>query len=293
MQFPDQIDPSSIRVVNSFGNFPIWEHTVNILSVELRPGRGVVVNCSDTSNWPDYHLDNDPAAGLARYTLCAGFQINGQWVMSGFFEYWAHEGRIRTDSGAHPLEIAPDKGINQWQANWVYSNSWSPLSEHVPVPGEPMAIMLVAGDARMSKTRTKNERSQIVTVPLQLDGIWTFGIEDPIPVPEPVPEPVPVPLPPVPEPVPVPAPVPIPVPVPAPLPTPPALPPVTQLAQILFSILTALGKLNARLDHIATHEDVVVLQQELEKQGTAIVTALNHGGSSIDLSSLLNIFGKK
>lgn len=192
------IDPTQARVVNTFGDLLAWPITLGITGIELQPGRGVVVHTDDTARWPDYHLDNDPKAGLSRFTLCAGFQVGGQWVLSGFFEFWAHGthvNHLRTDSGAHPLEIAPEKGINQWQANWVYNAGWAPLDSVVPQAGQLMALMVVAGDARMSKTRTVNERSQIVTVPLQMSGSWTFGAETPDP-----PQPPNPPVPPVPDP---------------------------------------------------------------------------------------------
>jgi hypothetical protein len=180
----DMIDPASIRIVNSFEDMARWPATVALTGLELAPGRGLVVH-ADTERWPDFHLDNDPAAGLVRSTLCVGFQVDGQWVMSGFLNYWAHgthEGHVRTDSGAHPLEIAPDKGINNWQANWAYGG-WGPLDSYVPKPGDLMAVMLAAGGTRMSKTRTVSERSQIVVVPLQLSGSWDFPSQ---PTPKPV-----------------------------------------------------------------------------------------------------------
>jgi hypothetical protein len=176
----DMIDPGSIRIVNSFEDMARWPATVALTRLELVPGRGLVVH-ADTDGWPDFRLDNDPAAGLVRSTLCVGFQIDGQWVMSGFLNYWAHgthEGHVRTDSGAHPLEIAPDKGINNWQANWAYGG-WGPLDTYVPKPGDLMAVMLAAGGTRMSKTRTVSERSQIVVVPLQLSGSWDFPLKNP------------------------------------------------------------------------------------------------------------------
>lgn len=202
MSYTDMIDPATVRLVNTFGDMLSWPVTLGIMGIELQPGRGVVVHAEDTARWPDYHLDNNPAGGLARFTLCAGFQVNGQWVMSGFFEYWAHgthENHLRTDSGAHPLEIDPGKGINQWQANWVYNNGWAPLNGVVPQPGHLMALMVVAGDARMSKTRTVAERSQIVTVPLQLSGSWGFNANAPEQPPAP-PDPPPHTEPPVPDP---------------------------------------------------------------------------------------------
>lgn len=197
--YSDMIDQTAVRLVNTFGDLLSWPVTLGITGVELAPGRGIVLHTEDTGRWPDYHLDNDPAAGLSRFTLCAGFQVNGQWVMSGFFEFWAHgthDGHLRTDSGAHPLEIAPEKGINQWQANWVYNDSWAPLNQVVPQPNQLMALLVVAGDARMSKTRTVNERSQIVTVPLALSGSWGFAAEPGTPEPPQPPTPLPPPEPP-------------------------------------------------------------------------------------------------
>lgn len=203
--YKDLIDPASVTIINSFEDMATWPIAVGITGIELDPARGVIVHATDTDAWPDYHLDNDPAAGLSRFTLCAGFQVNGRWLMSGFFEYWAHgthDGHLRTDSGAHPLltdqVVLARDGVSKtnWQTNWADpGKGWAELSI-VPQPEQSMAVMLVAGDARLRKTRTVNSRSQIVTFPLRLTGSWGFAADPDQPVPVPTPPPVPNPLPP-------------------------------------------------------------------------------------------------
>lgn len=165
--YKDEIDPNSVQIVNAFADMAQWPITKGITSIELVPGRGFVVHVTDTKGWPDYHLDNDPAAGFCRFTLCAGFKIQGRWVMSGFLNYWAHND-VRTDSGAHPLEMATEggrKGTNNWQANWAYGG-WGELDQVVPYFGQEIALFVAAGGTRQSKTLTVRERSQIVTLNL-------------------------------------------------------------------------------------------------------------------------------
>lgn len=175
-----------------------WPQTAAITGITLATGRGVIPQIQGLERWPDF----TPAGwtGPLRYTLWAGFSIGGTWVLSGFLQFWAG----RTDSGANPLEQAadgPQKGTNNWQANWAYNGSWSPLNAHVPQPGELMAFMVTAGDARNNGQQTVRERSQIVTLPLAIEGSWPFiaaPAPDPTPTPAPTPEPThqpPVPAP--------------------------------------------------------------------------------------------------
>lgn len=189
--FHDMIETRSARVVNSFADALAWPITVNITNIALMPGRGVVPTISGLERWPDF---TPPGwTGPLRFTLWAGFCLNGEWVLSGFMQFWSG----RTDTGANPLELDPGKGINQWQANWAYGG-WGQLDAHVPQAGELMAFLVTAGDARYGKIETVRERSQVVTIPLAVQGSWGFAATDdaptdPGPTPQPDPPVLPVP----------------------------------------------------------------------------------------------------
>ena len=184
--FRDMIDASSVRVVNSFPDAMSWPITVGITGIDLKEGRGVVPMVKGLERWPDFRKPGWD--GDLRFTLWAGFKIDGQWFMSGFMQFW----KDRRDTGAHPLEIDPAKGINQWQANWAYGG-WGPLDSYVPTQGTLMALMVTHGDARFAGQRELAERSQIVTVPLNPTGSWAFLESDDQPQPQPAPAPVPGP----------------------------------------------------------------------------------------------------
>lgn len=189
MMYADMIDPSRVQIVNAFPEAMSWPKTVAITGIALVPGRGVVPQIQGLDRWPDF---TPPGwSGPLRFTLWAGFQCDGQWAMSGFMQFWAG----RQDTGANPLEIDPTKQVNQWQANWAYGR-WPPLDSHVPKAGELMALMVTAGDARDGRIQTVAERSQIVTVPLALEGTWAFTPPVPPPAPVPSPDPAPGPMPP-------------------------------------------------------------------------------------------------
>lgn len=192
--YRDMITATEVRVENSFPDAMSWPVTVGITGISLEPGNGVVPMIRGLENWPDF---TKPGwGGPLRYTLWAGFKIGGQWVMSGFMQFWMG----RRDTGAHPLEIATDKGINNWQANWADGRpGWSALNQFTPTQGVLMALMVTAGDARFGAQETVKERSQIVTIPLNPSGMWAFleGDDPPQPVPlPPPPGPGPAPQPP-------------------------------------------------------------------------------------------------
>jgi hypothetical protein len=180
MPYTDMIDASSVEVVKSFSDAMSWPIGVGITGISLEPGHGVVPFISGLDRWPDFRKAGWD--GDLRYTLWAGFKVNGRWVMSGFMQFW----KDRRDTGAHPLEIAdggPLAGVgSNWQANWADPRGgWGALDNYRPTAGELMALMVTTGDARMGGDRDTlkmKERSQIVTVPLQLHGSWVFAAED-------------------------------------------------------------------------------------------------------------------
>jgi hypothetical protein len=190
MTYQDMVDPRSVHIVNTFEDILAWPIQAGIERVEMNPRDGINVFYGDTSMWPDHNLDNSPTAGLVRFTLCAGFQIGGFWIMSAFFEFWAHSGRNadgsvatpRHDSGAHPLLNDPvwkerfDIDRSNWLTNWADpTKGYGALSTFTPQPGQLMAMFLAAGSARMRKHRTVAGRSQIVTFPLVLNGEQSFA----------------------------------------------------------------------------------------------------------------------
>lgn len=200
--FRDMIDPNSVSVVNgqrNFGDVMSWPITCGITGISLEPVRGVVPMIKGLENWPSFV----PAGwgGPISWTLWAGFKVNGRWTMAGFMQFWQGDGP-RTDTGAHPLEPAPGKSVENWRGNWAYDGRWAPLNGFVPTQGTLMAFMATSGDAR-GDIPSKQERTQIVTVTLNPQGSWSFpevtdGEGEPGPSPQP-PQPNPgSPVPPVP-----------------------------------------------------------------------------------------------
>lgn len=152
--------------------------TVPLTGVEFQPGksgglRPIFQRPEMNARWPDVLVW--PPKGYIQWTLCAGFQVGGQWHIGAMHEFWSdRNGPPREWTGAHPLELTDDGSRNNWQGNWAYARDrWGALAGYTPKVGDPMALVLVAGAVRPGSSNhpTVAERSNVLVVPLQLTGM--------------------------------------------------------------------------------------------------------------------------
>lgn len=152
--------------------------TVPLTGVEFKTGKGLGLRPlfqrpEMNTRWPDALVW--PPKGYIQWTLCAGFQIAGQWHIGAMHEFWSdRHGPPREWTGAHPLEMNDDGSNNNWQGNWAYARDrWGALAGYIPKAGDRMALVLVAGAVRPGSSNhpTVAERSNVIVVPLQLNGI--------------------------------------------------------------------------------------------------------------------------
>lgn len=195
-----QINPAAVHVVAS-PNVLGWPVTTRITSVDVAAD-GMGIAFDRCGAWPA--VTPPGWTGPLTYTLWLFLDIGGEWYGSGIIQFWACD---QHNGGPIYLE-------NQIARNWVYGTQWSPMTGHQPAPGERIAFMVSAGNARMQDDHLVAERSAIVEVAMPSGpGLLPFlAVEGTPPNPPP---PVVTPPPPAPPPVVVP---PVVVP-PAPLPT--------------------------------------------------------------------------
>lgn len=207
--------------------------------VEYRPGTpqqdravGVrpIVDASLHTVWPN--MTPPGWTGTVRYTVCAIVKIDGHW--HGAPCVTMYDGAWGTGA---PI-------LTQWN-DWVY---WSPaMRRYTPAVGHEIGWMLIAGGARFDIAKLSvNERSNIIKVPVDVQGVW-------MDIPPVVPMPADPPSVPVPEPLPAPDPV-----------IPPAIPPAD---------LSAVTALLERL--IAETSRAAVAQEQTRDALTALVKVLS------------------
>lgn len=146
-----QINPATVHVVGS-PNVLGWPVTSKISSIDVAP-EGMHVNFDRCAAWPP--VTPPGWAGPLTYTLWLFMQIDGEWYGSGIIQFWD------CDSQRNGGPIYQD---NQIARNWVYGDQWSSMKGHQPVPGERIAFMVSAGNARMQDDHLVAERSAIVEV---------------------------------------------------------------------------------------------------------------------------------
>lgn len=146
----DMIDFSQVNIVGGSPDVRGWPVTVQLAIVNLSP-------ITPSFALPDWWADVIPPGfdGPIAYTVWAGALLNGQWHMSGFIEMWRGRGDCgNNDAGSVEMQLAQN-----W---WYYA---SPLAGYLPSPGEQIAFMVTAGDARDGKGPFPvAERSNVVLV---------------------------------------------------------------------------------------------------------------------------------
>lgn len=150
-------DFSSLGPVTIVGGSPDvsgFAITSRITSLRFSPGN-IHLEHTKTGQWPGV----DIGGALQESTLWVFFRINGQWYATGA-ERWRPG---QTDKAlSAPSAIGP---------GWFYNNSWAPMTNYVPRPGEQVGFMVVAGSTRVDNRTPARERSAILMIPFPADGV--------------------------------------------------------------------------------------------------------------------------
>ncbi len=185
----DMLDLQSVHIVNA-PDVRNWTATTSITQLSFD---GAVTRINFTKRdgpgrWPD--VTPPGWSGPLEYTLWLFVQVNGQWVGSGFIQFW--NGRDGSGSPSDPdVPSVYDK-------HWYYSPRWIPIYGHgAIVAGERIGFMVTSGNARDSVgPYGPQERSNVVVVAATDNGQFSFASPPaPSPMPEPAPQPSPAPLP--------------------------------------------------------------------------------------------------
>lgn len=254
----DMLNIHSAQIVNA-PDVRDWPITTALTSVSFD---GAVTRVDFTkrdgpNRWPD--VTPTGWTGPLEYTLWLFVKVQGNWVGSGFIQFW--NGRDGTGNAADP--DVPSR----YAAHWYYSERWSPIFGHGSLaPGEEIGFMVTSGNQRDSVgPDSVRERSNVVTFPATDNGHYSFSSTPvPTPVPTPTPVPVPVPLP------------------PAPLPTTDLSPILTQQAinhaaemAILQEIRTQLGLLKTESEEFQSQvrsKYVSIMDSPIVRYGLAVVS---------------------
>jgi hypothetical protein len=164
----DQIVLADARIVNA-PDVTAWPMTAAITSLsfgEKGQTRIEFTKRRGPDRWPD--VTPQDWDGPLQFTLWLFLKIAGQWVGSGFIQFW----QDREGSG-NPAD--PDVP-SVYHKNWFYAERWQPLFAHGPIqPGEFLGFMVTSGNARDSVGPFgPQERSNIVVVPATDVGVFTF-----------------------------------------------------------------------------------------------------------------------
>ncbi len=177
-----QIVPADVHVVAS-PNALTWPVTAHISSIEANAD-GMRVLFDKCAAWPD--VTPPGWDGPLRYTLWLFLNIGGEWYGSGIIQFWA----------CGQANGGPIYQDNQIAKNWVYGSQWAPMTGIQPKPGERIAFMVSAGNARMQDDHAVDERSAIVEVAMpSVPGVVPFlavegaGAQPPPPPPVVTPDP--------------------------------------------------------------------------------------------------------
>lgn len=124
--------------------------------------------------WPD--ITPEGWKGPLQYTLWLFVNINGQWVGSGFIQFWEN----RPASGSPSDWDVP----SLYDKNWFYAARWAPIYGHGPIrPGEQIGFMVTSGNARDSVgPYGPSERSNVVVFSAADNAHYTFSAAPPPPV---------------------------------------------------------------------------------------------------------------
>lgn len=192
----DMLNIQQAQIVNSpdVRNWPVTT-ALTAVSFDGAVTRVDFTKKDGANRWPD--VTPPGWSGPLEYTLWLFVNNNGQWVGSGFIQFW--NGRDGSGTSADP--DVP----SIYHAHWYYAERWAPIFGHGPIKaGEQIGFMVTSGNQRDSVgPDSVHERSNVVVFAATDNGHYSFAAAPvPVPTPTPVPTPVPVPTPtPVPPPV--------------------------------------------------------------------------------------------
>lgn len=172
-----------------------WPATFSLTHVELQAASDIGFSfqfspdrCPNTFV-PPTPVSGVPWTGPIKYTVFAGFNLNGQIHLGGFVQMWPD----RRSTGA------PILTDNNWARNWAYDTRWGQLSGVVPAPGQTLYLMLACGNGRAGQVpeTAVRERSNIIAIRLPEggSGAWDFPLAPPVVTPPVTPPPIQPPAP--------------------------------------------------------------------------------------------------
>ena len=143
-----------VQIVGGSPDVRGWAITSRITSLRFDPGN-IHLEHTRLGQWPGV----DIGGALQESTLWVFFRIGGQWYATGG-ERW-RVGQTDKELSA-PSAIGP---------GWFYGPQWAPMTNYVPVPGELVGFMVVAGSTRADNRAPVQERSPILMIPFPPDGV--------------------------------------------------------------------------------------------------------------------------
>lgn len=182
----DQLDLASAQIVNA-PDVRSWPATAAITALSFGTNGQTRVEFTKKNGpdrWPD--VTSPGWDGPLQYTLWLFLKIGGQWVGSGFIQFWnSRDGSGKADDPDVP---------SVYDQHWYYAPRWAPMHGHGPIaPGETIGFMVTSGNARDSVgPYGPQERSNVVVLAATDHGAFTFA-ETPTPEPIPVPPVPPIP----------------------------------------------------------------------------------------------------
>ena len=175
----DQINLNEAVIHASILDIADWPITTTIDQIKVSPSNGWSFKFSAQATWPDVLVFGDD--GYLQYTVWAFVKSGDKWYGSGFIQFW--RGRPSTGGFGEPT------WHDDFPINWGYY-AGDVLSKYHPNPGDQMAFMVSAGNARrQSGVTSVRERSNVVVITLPSGDTGEFHFSETVPTPEPNPVP--------------------------------------------------------------------------------------------------------
>lgn len=182
----DMLNIHQAQIVNA-PNVADWPITTALTSVSFDGATTRVdfTKKDGPNRWPD--VTPTGWTGPLEYTLWLFVKVQGQWVGSGFIQFW--NGRDGSGSAADP--DVP----SLYAKHWYYAERWTPIFGHGSIaPNEEIGFMVTSGNQRDSGgPNSVQERSNVVTFPATDSGHYSFSTAPVTPPPVIVTPPVVVP----------------------------------------------------------------------------------------------------
>ncbi len=147
----------NVIIVGGSPDVRSWAVTSQITQLGFGNG-SIFLNHTKLGQWPGV----DIGGALQESTLWVFYRINGQWYATGA-ERWRPNQTAKALT--QPSHIS---------TGWFYNNSWSPMWNYIPAPGEQVGFMVVAGSTRLDNNAPVHERSNILLIPFPADGVSAY-----------------------------------------------------------------------------------------------------------------------